>query len=197
MPNPRIFGFSLIEVMIAMLVLALGVVGAASMQLTALKVARQSSFQTTALYLALQIADSIRAHAHHPEHGKTAEPYLAIDYRSADDQVVLTDENIHCYGKEAHCSVDQLTRFEIALWLRHLRKELPGVRVRVCRDAQPWDAGSEQYTWNCTQGNAAHTNVAVVIKIGWPVTSLWQWSASEPVLDFPPILVLPVAAYAQ
>ena len=55
----------MIEVMIAILVLALGVVGAASMQLIALQVARQSSFQTTALYLALQMADSIRIHTHH------------------------------------------------------------------------------------------------------------------------------------
>lgn len=194
MPNSRMSGFSLIEVMIAILVLALGVVGAASMQLIALQVARQSSFQTTALYLALQMADSIRIHTHHLKNGDAHHPYLAIDYRSADGQTVPIDGNSHCYGKEAQCSVDQLIRFEIALWLRHLRKELPGARVRVCRDAQPWDAGSQQYTWNCTQGTAADTNVAVVIKIGWPVTSLWQWPVPEPLVDFPPILVLPVAA---
>lgn len=197
MPNSRMSGFSLIEVMVVMLILALGVVGAASMQLIALQVARQSSFQTTALYLALQMADSIRVHAYHLKNGDEIHPYLAIDYRSADSQTVSTDGSSHCYGKEAHCSVEQLTRFEIALWLRHIEKELPGARVRVCRDAQPWDAGSQQYTWNCTQGNAAHTNIAVVIKIGWPVTSLWQWSASGPATDFPPILVLPVAVYAQ
>src|SRR5690606_15894095 len=54
-------GFSLIEVLVAVFVLAVGVIGAAGMQLAALRTTQQSSFQTRALHLAAEMADYMRA----------------------------------------------------------------------------------------------------------------------------------------
>lgn len=174
-------GFSLIEVLISIFVLTVGVIGAASMQLTALQTSRWSAFQTTALHLALEMADHMRSHSRHMRSGDAGNPYLAIDYQFSDHHPV-----INCYGIEADCNAAELAEFEIALWLKRVRKELPTARVRVCRDMQPWDASRQRYTWSCTESSGANSHPLIFIKIGWP-----EQSAAD--RDFPPLLVLPVA----
>ncbi len=57
----RTSGFSLIEVLVAMLLLVIGVLGAASMQLNALKFSQTSSTRTQAAFLAYSIVDMMRA----------------------------------------------------------------------------------------------------------------------------------------
>ncbi|RQO33543.1 type IV pilus modification protein PilV [Herminiimonas sp. KBW02] len=174
-------GFSLIEVLISIFVLTVGVIGAASMQLTALQTSRWSAFQTTALHLALEMADHIRSHSRQIQSGDMSNPYLAIDY-----QIPYHHPAINCYGREVNCDAGELAQFEIALWLKRVSKELPAARVRVCRDMQPWDAGRRRYTWNCTESSGANSNPLIFIKIGWP-----EQNAADS--DFPPVLVLPVA----
>jgi len=61
MIEPEHNGFSLIEVLIAVFVLALGVIGVAGMQLTAMRTSQQSAFQTTAVELPAEMADKMRA----------------------------------------------------------------------------------------------------------------------------------------
>ena len=48
-------GFALGEVLIAILVLGLGVIRAAALQLTAMRTTQQSAFQTAALQLAVEM----------------------------------------------------------------------------------------------------------------------------------------------
>lgn len=57
----RAAGFSLIEVLVAMLLLAIGVLGAASMQLQALKYNQTAGARTQASFLAYSILDCMRA----------------------------------------------------------------------------------------------------------------------------------------
>ena len=54
-------GFTMLEVMIAMLILAFGVLGAAAAQLTAMDYARKSRSLTQALYLAEQQIEAFQA----------------------------------------------------------------------------------------------------------------------------------------
>lgn len=56
-------GFSLIEVMVAMILLVIGVLGAASMQLNALKYSQTSGARTQAAFLAYSITDMMRANS--------------------------------------------------------------------------------------------------------------------------------------
>ncbi|WP_175626414.1 MULTISPECIES: type IV pilus modification protein PilV [Oxalobacteraceae] len=183
MTNSAADGFSLIEVLISILVLTVGVIGAAGMQLTVLQTSRWSAFQTTALHLALEMADHIRSHSQHVQSRGVSNPYLAIDY-----QIPYHQPAINCYGRDANCNAEELAEFEIALWLRRVSKELPTARVRVCRDTQPWDTSRQRYTWRCTESSGAHSYPLIYIKIGWP-------DRSATGSDFPPVLVLPVAAH--
>lgn len=59
----RVNGFSLIEVMVAMILLVIGVLGAASMQLNALKYSQTSGARTQAAFLAYSIVDMMRANS--------------------------------------------------------------------------------------------------------------------------------------
>lgn len=61
MSNRRVTGFTLIEVLVALFVLAIGVMGAAAMQLNALKFNQTASMRSQATLLAYEIGDSMRA----------------------------------------------------------------------------------------------------------------------------------------
>ena len=62
MPTARaVAGFTLVEVMIAVLVLALGIVGGVSMQLAALRARHQSTLLAQASWLAVGMAERMRA----------------------------------------------------------------------------------------------------------------------------------------
>lgn len=54
-------GFTLIEVLVAVFILAIGVMGAAAMQLNALKFNQTASMRSQATFLAYEIVDSMRA----------------------------------------------------------------------------------------------------------------------------------------
>jgi type IV pilus assembly protein PilV len=54
-------GYSLIEVLVALFVLALGVLGAAALQMNALKFNQTASLRTQATFLAYEIVDRMRA----------------------------------------------------------------------------------------------------------------------------------------
>lgn len=60
MPRPGQRGFSLIEVLVAMLVMCIGLLGAAAIQLNALKYTDSSSLRTQASFIAYDMLDRIR-----------------------------------------------------------------------------------------------------------------------------------------
>lgn len=57
----RIQGFTLVEALVALLVLSIGLLGVAGLQLTALKNNNSASFRSQATYLAYDITDRMRA----------------------------------------------------------------------------------------------------------------------------------------
>lgn len=164
-------GFSLIEVLIALFVLAVGVIGAAGMQLTALRMAQQAAFQSTALHLALDMAEMMRGYARRRQLDDASNPYLAIDMQAL-----------------VEVTPTEFADVEISRWLQRVRDELPGARVRICRDAQAWDAVAGQYRWACI-----HTpNAAITIKIGWPDKTQQEQSAGGAHKHFAPVIVMPI-----
>lgn len=158
-------GFSLIEVLVAVFVLAVGVIGAAGMQLAALRTSQQSSFQTRALHLAAEMAEAMRANVGQMKRADAGNAYLHVDYRAAANAAPPVSA-VSCYGIDAQCNADELAQFEIAEWLRRLATALPGGRARICRDATPWDEGGQRFRWECTAAQG-HALASIVIKIGW------------------------------
>lgn len=188
-------GFSMIEVLVSLIVLVIGVIGAASMQLAALRTSHQSAFQAVALQLAAELADKMRANDQAMRAVKNdapANPFIGIDYVTNKDPEV---PDVLCYGVRTTCNASQLAAFDIYEWQRRLKLALPLARVVVCQDSTPWDDDLDNYKWDCD--DVATADAAAVIKIGWqaknPDGSLIKDSAGE----FAPGLALAVAPYIK
>ncbi len=184
-------GFSLIEVLVAISILTLGVIGTAGLQLAALRTARQSAFHAFALQLATEMADTMRA-----DHGRArqtggvtggVDPYVGMDYRSAEGEPARPAKL--CYASA--CDAQELAAFEIYEWKKRIRAALPGGRVKVCRDASPWDASKKTLSWNCE--GAMDDSAPVVVKFGWQSKNPDGSLIRDANGSFPPAVALAVA----
>ena len=155
----RARGFTLVEVMVAVLVLALGVIGGAAMQLTAQQTRYQSGLLSNALQLASGMADRMRANAEQMRQGDGANPYLDLDYDAVTEPHPAIPA-VLCFAP-ASCSSAQLASFDIYELKQRVTATLPGGRFVICRDAQVADDG--RLNWSCSGADGA----PIVIKLGW------------------------------
>lgn len=186
-------GFSLMEVMVAILIVALGVMGAAGLQLAATRTTQQSALQTIALQLASEMAEKMRANDSQMK--KFADsPFLSVDYASATSGAPVPPAKL-CYGKD-DCSGAELATFDIYEWETRIRSALPDGRAKICRDILPWNPTTRSFTWECT-ANGTEGSAPIVIKLGWqgknPDGTLQRSTGTE----FPPSVVIPVEPYVQ
>lgn len=165
-PLPRAFGcmhgFSLIEVLIALFVLAIGVIGATSLQASALQTAQDSRNQTAALQLATEMAQHLRALE---QSGSTAGADVVnfkLDFPSSS---LLSAPAPDCYQNA--CAAAEFHAHYLSEWLFRLAQELPEARVKICQDAAPWSASQGSLAWQCTPAFSTGMSAPLVIKIGW------------------------------
>ncbi|MEO6353471.1 MAG: type IV pilus modification protein PilV [Burkholderiaceae bacterium] len=162
MHKTRQNGFTLIEVLISVFVLALGVIGAGGMQLVAMRTSQQSGLQTVAVQLATEMADNMRQNATAMNQADSNNPYL-FTYNSATDGDPATATM--CYTTA--CTSAQLAAADIYEWKTRLKAGLPGGRVVICRDETPWDTSASKLTWACASTIATTNSVPYVVKVGW------------------------------
>ena len=180
----------MMEVLVSLLILAFGVIGAAGMQLTALRANTQSSYHTVALQLASEIADRMRINYSQMKEEDADNAYLSIDYDSNSGRPEPPDHL--CY--DGNCNAVQLAAFDVWEWQTRLYANLPGGRVRVCRDASPWDRDTRALTWHC---NAGDTQGSLVIKVGWQEKEPNGELVRDGGTSFPPATVLTVTPYVR
>ena len=145
-------GFTMVEVLVAVLLLAVGLVGALAMQAHAMRTRQESSLQTEALQAAATLADHIRANA------AQSSAYLGFEF-DASDASGVSDAPASCAG--APCDSGAIARQELEEFRRHLVAVLPQARAVICRDSGTAPGG--QLQWPCSGG----ADAPVVIKIGW------------------------------
>lgn len=100
-------GSSLIEVMVALLVLAIGLLGVVSLQTKALRGSQQSVFVTESQFLAQDMADRIMAYERIVQRAGVVNPYGDVD---ADADAV----NNPCDG--TGCDLDDLKDRDVFQW---------------------------------------------------------------------------------
>ncbi len=177
----RTRGFSMLEVMIAVLVVSLGLLGLAGLQSVGLRNNTAASQRTVATMLAYEMADRMRANL---------ASVLAGDYNyvSYSGTAVAGQTTANCLAA-AGCTSTQLALEDIYEWNQQICAQLPqsaacntagaawGV---VCVDSTPNDGAPPP-------GNPLCDNVAggsYVIKIWWredrndPTLPLKQWVTS-------------------
>jgi len=148
-------GFTLIEVLVAVLVLVIGILGAAGAQVASLRARHGSALLSNGVQLAGALADRMRANPAHLRGGDGANPYLQLRYDAAADGA--PSAGAACFGAQ-HCDSAQMAAFDLAETRQALYRGFPGGRVAVCRDLLA--AGG---SWACNDGPGA----PIVVKLGW------------------------------
>lgn len=181
-------GFSLVEVLVSIMVLAVGVIGAAGMQVTALRTAQQSGLQSTGLQLAAELADRMRANDEQMRRADGDNVFVGLDYQATEGAPDAPSAD--CFVRA--CSAHEQAEFELYGWLQRVRDSLPGARAVVCRDSTPWDDASGRLTWTCDEEGSG----SLVIKIGWATREHGSQQETTEYESVPQIALL-VAPYVQ
>lgn len=180
-------GFSVVEVMVAILVLATGVIGAARMQMAAVRTTQQSAYQTVALQLASDIAETMRSSSATGENW--ADRFDDLDYRSSINVEPPPPSKL-CYVES--CSANEFADFQIYEWESRIKSAFPSGRVRICHDSRPWRDPGKALSWDCD--GASGSDAPIVIKLGWQGKNPDGRLVKEADGEFPPGVVLAVIA---
>jgi len=155
-------GFTLVEVLVALFVLAVGIVGAGAVQITAERTRQQASLRSEAAQLANALAARMRINPAIAALPDSDNPYLSFHYDAADG---LPAAPALCFGG-ASCAPESLAQFDLHEMRQLLYTQFPQGRVTVCRDASPWDPSTNAYRWNCDGA----LDALPVVKLGWQGT---------------------------
>jgi type IV pilus assembly protein PilV len=154
-------GFTLVEVLVAVFLLAVGIVGAVATQTLALRTRHQSSLLSSGVQLASTLAGRMRANASQMALPDAANPYLQLDYDARVDGAPIAPAAL-CFGATA-CGAAQMAAFDLHETEHAVHAAFPGGRVRVCRDAAGWDEAAGGLSWDCAPAAGA----PMVVKLGW------------------------------
>ena len=113
----RMQGFNLVEVLIALIILSVGMLGIAGLYVHSMQAGRTSLFRHHAVTLAGDVADRIRAN-----------PSALADY-------ALAGADNNCVAGGVNCTPDQMAGHDILLWQQQAVDTLPtGATVAVVVD---------------------------------------------------------------
>ena len=110
-------GFSLVEVLIALIILSVGMLGIAGLYVQSMQAGRTSMFRHNAVTIAGDIADRIRAN-----------PAAGAAYSAA------TGSDNNCVNGGVNCSPAQMAAHDISLWQEQAVDSLPNGKVTVTHD---------------------------------------------------------------
>lgn len=157
-------GFTLIEVLVALLILSFGMLGLIGMQAFALQSNRDAKLYSEGTNLARELAEMMRGNNLIAIKTDTVDnPYLTNTLQAG------TDDS-DCLAVGGACTTTKdVAAAQMTEWRTRVRNAFPGARVEICFDAEPYDgAGLPQ--WDCTAGTAG-VNEVIVLKLGWTIRS--------------------------
>lgn len=112
-------GFSLVEVLIALVITSVGMLGIAGLYVESMQAGRTSIFRHHAVTLASDVADRIRAN-----------PRAGVDYQGPGG-------NNNCVLGNVDCNPAQMAANDIDLWKTQAAAMLPGGDVAITYDNNP------------------------------------------------------------
>ena len=154
-------GFSLIEVLVSIVILGIGMLGAAGLQLATLRsnhFTAQASVATQLVRDYEEITQMLRSAAISSSEGTSA--LSGLDTATADSSTIP-----NCQTTTATCDSGQLAVFMLDEWKVRVKTQLPGGRAVVCRDSAPKDTSGTNaglYHWACDDKGDM-----LMVKIGW------------------------------
>ena len=149
-------GFSLVEVLIALIVMSVGMLGIAGLYVQSMQAGRSSMLRHHAVTLAGDIADRIRAN-----------PSAGAAYTAA----AGADNN--CVAQNTDCTIAEMAANDIFLWQQQANDFLP-----------PMGDGSQQVIIVFSAGNPPSYQITVRWDEPTPDGSVPQYSITVPVNPF-------------
>lgn len=178
-------GFSLIEVLVSILLLSLGMLGAVGMQTTAMQSNREARSQAVATTFARELAEKMRGnHTVAIQTTAANNPYLFDTTLTGTSSVASFSANCFTTGCPTAANV---ATWDVADWQGRVQAALPTPRVKVCFDDSPFDSSGKP-RWACTDNG----DVAV-LKMSWTrnnTAGTLEFAASSGV----PVVVVPLTA---
>ena len=113
----RIRGFSLVEVLIALVIMSVGMLGIAGLYVQSMQAGRTSLFRHHAVTIAGDVADRIRAN-----------PVAGAEYAAG------AGIDSGCVAQGVDCSEPAMASHDIFLWTQQVQDQLPAGQVVVTYD---------------------------------------------------------------
>ncbi|MEO5660841.1 MAG: type IV pilus modification protein PilV [Polaromonas sp.] len=161
----KLHGFAMIEILVSLVIFAIGMLGAAGLQLATLRSNQFTAQATTATQLARDYEEIVQMVPSANISSSEGTSSLSVLDTSVSDTSTITQ----CKGSSAACTPAQMTAFMLNDWKTRVTAELPAGRAVVCRDSAPKDTtgtGLGLYHWTCNnQGDM------IMIKLGWAAKS--------------------------
>ncbi len=150
-------GFTLMEVLVTVVILAIGLLGVAGLQYNSLKGNQDAMYAAQAVALAMEAADRVRANRPGVWNGNQA---TNTDY----DLITSAGTNPGCIS--SGCNTAQLAQNDAYEWITKV-ESLPGGVGVICRDSTPYDGtgGSTSEPWDPECDGVASPQFA--IKVAW------------------------------
>ncbi len=173
----RAAGFTLIEVMVALIVLVLGVLGAAAMTLSAIRDSKQSGLRSQASALAYELGDLMRMSPGEEVTFKGPAPTASVP---------------GCWAGTG-CSPAEMAKNNYFEWRAKLTgpSGLPNGAAIICRDAT--NLGSDVATFNPACDDSP--NSPWVVKMSWDEKNNNARDATAPTAVTITHLVVPIQPY--
>jgi len=186
-PAPRTTGFTLLEVLVAIVVLSFGVLGVVGLQAAALQANKEARFQSTAVAMARELGDLMRGNKDHAIVNSNANKYLGA-YTAASLGSLANPTCAPC------TSQTEVAEANMRDWLNRVGDVLPGFRVVVCFDQTPYEASGDRLPqWSCSNNGGV-----AVVKIGWTRQSADNAASAAPqaatASGSRPVVILPLIA---
>ena len=147
-------GATLLEVLIAILVLSFGLLGMLGLIINSYKMTSSSNYRTIAAQQAYSIADTLRGNV-----------LLLAKFQNPGEA-----SNANCF-LPAGCSKDNVYGNDVAMWSNRLASMLPLGRGTICSDATPNDG--DPGNWACDAISAVPTG-PFVVKVCWVEGQTYQ-----------------------
>ncbi len=153
-------GFSLLETMIALTVLAIGLLGQARTQMDTITTNQSSYYKLQAAYLANEIVDRLRLNPVGVSAG---------DYNDASTAMVYVDNN--CKTSSNGCSVTEVSQVDLYEWMDHVRASIPNGSATLVRQTEFTEQAVFVITinWNTKITYLADSNKATYNKFNMQV----------------------------
>ncbi|WP_160060342.1 type IV pilus modification protein PilV [Psychromonas sp. L1A2] len=132
-------GFSLIEVLVALIVVAIGVLGHAKMQAKSMSLVQQNFFAQTANTALLDLAQRIRSNS------DLADSFIYSNLSSGDD----ITSNKNC--STSTCTESEFATAELAEWFDHLQNNLPSPRFSIAVDSSDVNLYNLMLIWDAAK----------------------------------------------